>query len=103
MNVAAGVAGGGYVGLAALPYPGVAGDSLYQDGVAISAYASPHVLGEPSACPLRYSFDEPGVSSAELGVPGVGFLGLVVEYAYALLGDVSLGASAHLWGVWFRI
>ena len=45
MHVAACVAGHGYVGLAALPYPGVAVDARYEDGVAVSADASPYLLG----------------------------------------------------------
>ena len=95
MYVAACVAGDGYVGLAALPDPGVAVDSLYEDGVAVSADASPYLRGEPGACSLGYSFEEPGVASAEFGVVGVDLFGLPVEYAYALLGDFVVASSAH--------
>ena len=102
MDVSACVAGGGHVGLAALPYAGVAVDPLYEGGVAVSAYASPDVLGEPGACSLRYSFEEPCVASAELGVRGVDLFGLVVEDSYSLSGDAAL-ALAHIWGLWFRI
>ncbi len=56
MDVAACVAGGGYVGFAALPYAGVCVYSLYEDGVAVSADASPDVSGEPCSCSLGYSF-----------------------------------------------
>jgi hypothetical protein len=93
--VAACVAGDGYVGFAALPDAGVAVDSLYEDCVAFSADASPYLRGEPGACPLGYSFEEPCVASAEVWVCGVGLFGLVVEDVYALVGDVSLAASAH--------
>jgi hypothetical protein len=43
--VAACVAGDGYMGFTALPDAGVAVDSLYEDGVAVSADASPYLLG----------------------------------------------------------
>ena len=86
------------MGFAALPYPGVAVDSLYEDGVAVSADASPYLRGEPGACPLGYSFEESCVASAELGVCGVDVFGLLVEYAYSLLGDVVVAAAAHFCG-----
>ena len=95
MYVAACVAGNGYVGFAALPDPGVAVDALYEDCVTVSADASPYLRGDSGAGPLGYAFEEPRVASAELGVGGVDVFGLIVEDAYALLGDVSLAASAH--------
>ena len=95
MYVAACVAGDGYVGLAALPHPGVAVDSLYEDCVAVSADASPYLRGDSGACPLGYAFEEPYVASAELGVFGVDVFGLLVEDAYSLLGDVVVACAAH--------
>jgi len=102
VHVAAGVAGGGDVGLAALPYTCMATDAGYEDRAAFSADALPDFPGEPCARSHGYSFEEPRVASAELGVPGVDVFGLFVEDAYSLLGDALPGA-AHVRGVWFRI